>query len=102
MTFDARQNYINYLRLSATDKKSNIALWTAIVTSIISVLLGVWQIRYAIKQDSFNEHSIDREALSNSQQANQYKMVQSQLQDIQQSLLKDTLLVKAVQATKSK
>jgi hypothetical protein len=58
MTFDARQNYYNYLKLKGADKKTNIALYVAIFTTIISIVFSLVQIYYAKKQDEFNSRSI--------------------------------------------
>lgn len=86
MMFEARQNYLNYLRFKGSDKKSNIALVTAIVTSIISVLLGIVQIYYANRQDNATIYTNAKSVESSYQSNQQYKEVTKQLQDIQKRL----------------
>lgn len=89
MTFEARQNYLNYLRFKASDRKSNRALIIAIVTSIISVALGAWQMAYIFRQDDFNTYTIKKQVEEQHESAKEDKEVQKQLQEIQRSLPKD-------------
>jgi hypothetical protein len=51
MSFDARQKYLDYLFLKESNRKSNIAIFIAVA----SLLLTLIQIFYGIKQDESNE-----------------------------------------------
>jgi len=61
MMYETRQKYLDYLSLKASETKaeqanilSKIAIIISISLGLISIIIGIWQIYYADRQEKFN------------------------------------------------
>lgn len=62
MIYEARQKYLDYLSLKASEKKaeqanklSMTAIYISFGLGLISIIIGIWQLYYAERQEKFNQ-----------------------------------------------